>query len=375
MGADQEGRADLPARVRGASLGPISAVVCNYNGEHYLDACLDSLFSLGDALDEILVVDNGSTDGSVELVRSRFPGVRLLALPTNGGPCVARNAGIRAARNRFVLAVDNDAVLLPDTLRKLIEALEERPDAVAAQPRSVYADEPARVHYDGGSFHYVGLYSLRNFGVPVAEAEGQGVLDVDGLIAICILFDSQAFQEVGAYDEDFFILFEDYDLSMRLRIAGYALLSVENALVLHRGGTPGISFRGDEYPKFRAYYHSRNRWLLIYKNYSARAFLAAFPGMLVYETAWLLFAIRGGHLGAHLGGKLDFLRFLGRMRPKRHRVQRTRRVSDRVLLVGGPVTFSPQLVAKPLSRSLATGLDRLLRGIWKLTRRVCGPAS
>lgn len=356
-------------------LGPISAVVCNFNGEHYLDACLTSLLSLEGELDELIVVDNGSTDGSVELVRRQFPGVRLLVLPANGGPCVARNAGVRAARNRFVLAVDNDAVLLPDTLRKLREALEQHPGAVAAQPRSVYANEPDRVHYDGGAFHFVGLYSLRNFGVPIAQAEGVGTLAVDGLIAICILIDTQAFAAVGGYDEDFFILFEDLDLSMRLRIAGYDLLSVEHALVLHRGGTPGISFRGDEYPKFRAFYHSRNRWLLIYKNYSARGFLAAFPGMLLYELAWLLFAIRAGHLRAHFAGKIDFLRFLGRERPKRRRVQASRRMPDRALLVGGPVTFSPQLVASPVARMLARGLDRSLRIVWSATSFVCGRPS
>lgn len=352
-------------------LGPISAVVCNYNGEHYLHACLDSLVALGDALDEILVVDNGSTDNSVALTRARFPEVRVVELASNGGPCVARNAGMAAARNRFVLAVDNDAVLLASTLPQLVEALETRPDAVAAQPRSVYADDPLRVHYNGGSFHYVGLYSLRNFAVPVAEAEGVGVCDVDGLIAICVLLDRDVVLGVGGYDEDFFILFEDFDLSMRLRIAGHALLSVESALVLHRGGTPGISFRGDEYPRFRAFYHSRNRWLLIYKNYAWRTLLAALKGICVYELVWMAFAIKNGHLRAHLAGKLSFIKALPGARRARRAVQSSRRVLDRDLLVGGPVTFSPQLVAKPGAQRVARALDRMLRCLWTVFRPLC----
>jgi GT2 family glycosyltransferase len=358
-------------RLAGKDLGPISAVVCNYNGETYLDACLDSLVALGDQLDEIIVVDNGSTDRSLEIVRERFPMVRLLMLANNGGPCVARNAGMRAARNRFVLAVDNDAVLLDTTLSQLKEALEAAPDAIAAQPRSVYADDPGRVHYNGGAFHYVGLYSLRNFGVPIAEAVGQGVLEVDGLIAICILFDKLAYLSVGGYDEDFFILFEDFDLSMRLRIAGFSLLAVEDALVLHRGGTPGISFRGDEYPKFRAFYHSRNRWLLLYKNYSVRTLFAALPGICVYELAWMIFALRGGHLRVHFAGKIDFFKALGKARARRRDVQASRRLPDCDLLVGGPVTFSPQLVEKPTARRLAHALDRTLRAIWRVTYHLC----
>ncbi|MDF1800244.1 MAG: glycosyltransferase family 2 protein [Planctomycetota bacterium] len=352
---------------RAAGLGPISAVVCNYNGEHYLRACLSALLASELELDEIIVVDNGSTDASVALVRAEFPGARLLILPSNGGPCVARNAGMRAARNRWVLAVDNDAMIQPDMLGKLVAAAEAREEVVAVQPRSVYADETTRIHYDGGAFHFVGLYSLRNFAVPLTEAVGEGVLEVDGLIAICILFDRDAFEKVGGYDEDFFILFEDFDLSMRLRIAGHSLVSVEDALVLHSGGTPGISFRGDEYPKFRAYYHSRNRWILLYKNYSGRALLAALPGIMLYELVWGLFTLRSGHLVAHLAGKLDFLRCLGRMRPKRRRVQAQRRLGDRALLVGGPVTFSPQLVAKPTSARLASCLDSCLKTLWRMT--------
>ena len=349
------------------ALGPISAVVCNYNGEHYLRACLSALFASELALDEVIVVDNGSTDGSVALVRAEFPAARLLIRPDNGGPCVARNAGMRAARNRWVLAVDNDAMVQPDMLGKLVAAVGTRDDVVAVQPRSVYADETARIHYNGGSFHYVGLYSLRNFAAPLVEAEGSGVVDVDGLIAICILFDREAFEEVGGYDEDFFILFEDLDLSMRLRIAGHSLVSVEDALVHHSGGTPGISFRGDEYPKFRAYYHSRNRWILLYKNYAARTLLAALPGILLYELVWGLFALRSGHILAHIGGKLDFLRVLGRLRPKRRAVQAMRRLGDRGLLVGGPVTFSPQLVAKPASARMAACLDGCLQSLWRMT--------
>ena len=352
-------------------LGPISAVVCNYNGEHYLHACLDSLVALGDELDEILVVDNGSTDRSVELAREQFPNVRVLELGSNGGPCVARNAGMRAARNRMVLAIDNDAVLLASTLAELKKALAQRPDAVAAQPRSVYADEPTRVHYDGGEFHYVGLYALRNFAVPVKEAVGSGVCDVDGLIAICVLLDRDVVMALEGYDEEFFILFEDFDLSMRLRIAGHALLSVEHALVLHRGGTPGISFRGDEYPKFRAFYHSRNRWLLLYKNYAWRTLLAALPGILVYEIVWMAFAVKNGHLRAHVAGKWSFLRALKGARAQRKQIQATREVLDRDLLVGGPVTFSPQLVTKPSARRLAAGLDKLLRGLWSIFRPLC----
>src|SRR5262249_36806372 len=104
-----------PARL--ARIAAVSAVVCNYNGERYLEDCLRAV--LAQEPDEVLVVDDASTDGSVALVRARFPAVEVLVLDRNRGPCAARNAGMRAARQRWVLAVDNDAVLEPDVLAKL----------------------------------------------------------------------------------------------------------------------------------------------------------------------------------------------------------------------------------------------------------------
>ncbi|MEM7306548.1 MAG: glycosyltransferase family 2 protein [Planctomycetota bacterium] len=351
-----------------ARIDKVSVVVCNYNGEDYLSGCLASIEALEHAVDEILVVDNASEDGSVALVRESFPNVQVIELDSNGGPCAARNAGMRAARNRWVLAVDNDAILLPDVLSKLVVAIEEHPRAVAAQTRNVFAVEPERVHYDGAHFHYLGLLSLRNFYRPLAEAEGEGTVPSSGLIAITILMDRDTALEAGGYDEDFFILFEDFDLALRLRIAGHELLSVEDAICLHRGGTPGISFRGGSYPKIRAFYHSRNRWLLLAKNYRLRTLLASLPGILLYEVVWLLFTLRKGHLKAHLAGKLSFFGSLRELRINRRRVQRSRQLRDRDLLVAGPLTFSPELLQKASMRSVARVLDAVLSSWWRLAR-------
>src|SRR5262245_66356070 len=115
---------------------------------------------------------------------------------------------MRAARHRWVLAVDNDAVLEPGVLGKLRAALEARPEACLAQARSVLYDEPARVHYDGGGFHYLGLIALRNHHALLAEAEGRSVVEADALVAICALLDREAVLALGGYDEEPFYLAE-----------------------------------------------------------------------------------------------------------------------------------------------------------------------
>ncbi len=348
----------------------VSAVVCNYNGEGYLTECLESVCAQG--VDEVIVVDDASSDGSVALVRRRFPAVRVVQLEQNRGPCAARNAGMRAARNRWVLAVDNDAVLEPDVLAKLRAALEADPQACLAQTRSVYFDEPTRVHYDGGGFHYLGLIALRNAHTPVSAAEGMGVVAADALVAICALLDREVVLALDGYDEELFYLAEDLDLSLRLRLAGEHLLSVEDALVRHRGGTAGLSFRGGGYPRRRVYLHARNRRRILVKCYRARTLLLILPAFALYECVWLLFALRQGELGALLAGRLAFLRGLPSTLRARRAQQARRRVPDREVLVGGPLTLSPALLAGGRARGAARLLDRLFRAWWRLVRPLCG---
>jgi GT2 family glycosyltransferase len=261
-------------------------------------------------------------------------------------------------------------------LGRLRAALAERTDAVAVPPRSVVFEDPGRVHYDSGRFHYAGVMSLRNFFVPLAEAEGEGVVDVDGLVALTALVDREAVGTAGGFDESLFYLMEDYELSLRLRLRGGAILAVEDALVGHKGGTAGLSFReereGARYPGRRAYYHSRNRLMILAKNHRLRTLVFTAPALLLYELVWLGFSALKGNLLPTLSGKVGFLAQLPGVLQARRDVQRTRVVRDRDLLVGGPLTLTPQLVAKPVARSLVRGLDAALRAWWALVRPLCG---
>lgn len=359
-----------------SGIGAISAVVCNYNGEAYLADCIEALLRSEHPIDEILVVDNRSTDDSLKLLAERFPSashpsLRVLDAGSNGGPALARNLGMRAARHSWVLALDNDAFVSPQLLGRMVQVAERRPDAVILQPRSVFAHEPERVHYDGGWLHYAGLVSLRNFYRPLSEAEGEDVVELDVAVSVCLLLNRDTVLAAGGYDETYFILFEDLDLSCRLRLAGHAILSVEDALVRHDVGTPGISFReGTTYPSRRIFFHSRNRWLYLLKCYRWRTLVCAGPGLLLYEFVWFAFAIRQGALGAWMHGKWQVFCLLPQLRAKRRVTQRTRVRADRELFVGGPLTLTPSLHAGKGSL-FARWLDRLLALWWQLL----GPLS
>lgn len=354
-------------------LGPVSVVICNYNGAEHLPPCLAALAQLDGVVDEWILVDNQSTDASLEVVRELAPHIRIIEAGSNEGPARARNLGLAAAQNRFVLSIDNDAVLESDVLVKLAAAVAAHPGTVIAQPRSVFEHEPTRVHYDGGAFHAAGLIVLRNFYCPRAEAVGEGVVEVDCAIAVALLIDRERLAEVGNYDERYFILFEDLDLSYRLRAQGDRILSVEDAICHHRAGTPGVSFReGPNYPGSRVFYHSRNRWMFLAKNYNGRTLFFAAPLLVCYELVWLLFAAASGHADEWLRGKREF--FIGWPETSRLRAaaRAARRVPDRKLLVGGPLTTTPALGKTALHRALIGGLSGLLRVLWAVARPFAG---
>ena len=319
----------------------VSVAVTNYNGESYLDECLSAIKAQSLSPAEILVVDNHSTDGSLQVLAEKHPDVRVITLKENRGPGAARNLALSQARHRYLLSVDNDAVLTPTCLAVLAQALSETPEASLAQARVVYHAEPDRIHYDGGYLNYTGIVSLRNQGVKVAEAGEAGTpVAVDAVMAVTLLVDRRKVGPEGLYDEGYHFYFEDIDFSYRLRLRGQTLLVVPEAVVLHREGTAGLSYRaGRAFPGRRAFYFTRNRWRFALKMLSRRSLLLAIPGIVAHEVAYLLFVTAKGHLLSYVRGLRAAIGDRGEVRELRRGVQATRVLPDRELLRGSRLTF------------------------------------
>jgi GT2 family glycosyltransferase len=360
---------------------PVTATVCNFNGAEYLPDCLESLLAQSHPLTEIRVYDNASEDDSVELVRRRFPSVTVISLETNAGPCPARTRGLVEATTEWVLQVDSDVVLAPDCLEKLVAEVRDAAPApgrgpgegglvAVYMPRAVFHHDPGTVHYDGGFLHYVGVMTLDNFFRPV-PAGPEAPRDVNAVISMALLARRSAVLAVGGYHAPYFILFEDHDLSYRLRATGKRLRLVPGAVVYHKAGTPGISYReGSRYPARRAFLHSRNRWMLLLRNHSLGALVLGLPGVLAYEATWVVFATLKGNLLPYLRGKAEVVRALPRLLGQRRAIQRLRRVGDRELLEARPLSHAPMTTRGKGKRGVERALDLGLRLWWSLVRRL-----
>ncbi|MEZ5964955.1 MAG: glycosyltransferase family 2 protein [Planctomycetota bacterium] len=351
----------------------VSVVVVNWNGERYLGDCLRAVLAQQPPPGEVIVADNHSTDASRHLLATEFPEVTVLDLGSNLGPGAARNRGVSAARHDRVLCLDNDVILQPGVLAALACVLDADPQTAMVQARSVLAADPSVVHYDAADVHYLGLLVLHNWYRPLASATP---IDrpVSGGVGLCFLVRKSAFLDVDGFNEPMFFFFEDNDFALRLRLRGHLVRVAADAVVLHRGGTDGLSMRGEgaRYPERRTFLHSRNRWILLLTCLHWRTLILTLPAQLAYGVVHLAFAAGQGHFLAWWRGKLDLCRRLPDLWRRRRVVQSRRRCSDRSLLVAAPFTFNPQIGRRGLGGLARRLMDVAFIGYWRCVGWACG---
>ncbi len=267
-----------------------SVVVPNFNGRRWLPGCLDSLAAQTLAPAEVVVVDNGSSDGSAALASGR-PGVRVVELGRNLGFAAAANRGIGTVETESVALVNTDVVLAADWLERMEAALGSAPDVGAVACKMVDLEDPS-VLYDAGDV-------LRRDGV--CEQRGRferddGSFDEPGEVfaasAGAALYRRGAVLDVGGFDERFFLYLEDVDLGLRLRLAGWRC-RYEPAVARHAG--EGSAPAGGP-----------TAWTWVERNtllLAAKAFpLRWAPQVLYRQAGWAWHALRERRLRAHLSG-------------------------------------------------------------------------
>jgi GT2 family glycosyltransferase len=216
-----------------ASSSRVTVVIPNWNGRWLLPDCLDSLAVQNFRDFEILLVDNASSDDGLNWVEDHHPEVTVVRREINGGFAAAVNAGIRVSRGEYVALLNNDTVADPAWLGALVAALDARRDYDFAASLMVLHGDPGRVNAAGDVYSLARLTGKnRGYGEPIARyREPRRVL---GACAGAALYRRALFDHVGLFDEDFFLMSEDTDFSLRCLIAGRKCLYVPGAVVRHK---------------------------------------------------------------------------------------------------------------------------------------------
>ncbi len=348
---------------------PITLCIINHNGAGNLNGTLQAAIDSLGGVSEFLLVDNASTDASLELVRNHFPQVRILALSDNTGPAGARNAGYGAARFDVILFQDNDVRLQPECAATLYSRLQTKPRALLVAPRVLYERHPAMIQYDSADCHFLGLMAPRNADRLSTEIDSACVTTTS-LVTACFLIDRRRWLDSQLFDEDFIFNLEDHDFGVRANLRGMETWVEPRATVLHGDGTVELSYRpGRTVAGRRMFYLIRNRWLIIGKSYALRTLLVLSPVLLLYEVFQLAGLIRKGWFGVWWSAFRSIVGQLPDLRRKRAAVQATRKKPDRAILRGGPLPLTAAFRRGRIAQMAINLFGGLASGYWKLMRK------
>jgi GT2 family glycosyltransferase len=286
-------------------------VIPNWNGRHWLATCLGALSAQTIRDFKVILIDNGSTDGSVEYVKESFPVTQVIANRTNVGFAAAVNQGILASQSRYVVLLNNDTEAAPDWLETLVEAAESDGRVGMCASKMLFADRPNVINSTGICVDRAGIAWDRRGGEIDDMRESEPV-DVFGPSAGAGLYRRAMLEEIGLFDEDFFAYLEDVDLAWRARRAGWRCLHVPAACVLHHHSATGI-----EGSPFKSFHLGRNKIWLLVKNYPFKQLWQYALLTLFYDWAAVVYALVRRQDVHALRGRLAALAGLGRMWQKR----------------------------------------------------------
>lgn len=302
------------------TLPHVTVVIVTWNGRQFLPACLSSVAALTYPSYSVIVVDNGSTDGTDVYMREHFSSVEYIRLEQNTGFCHANNVGIMAATGEYVALLNNDTTVDAEWLSALVKGISARPEYAFASSCMRQMRAPEVLDRVADAFSSAGF--MWALGAEESVDTYTTSCDIFGACAGAALYRLSALEEVGLLDERFFAYVEDIDLSWRLHHAGHSGVYVPDAHVWHYGG--GTS-QGQTNP-WVARQTVRNVWLTLFKNIPLWVWIKMAPRICVYHVYWML---RFRCIRAYVCGWFSFILQVPGAYASRRKILRSSRLNAR----------------------------------------------
>ena len=316
----------------------VSIIIVNWNGLDHLPDCLDSLAEQTFRDFEVVLVDNGSKDGSVEFVGERYPWVSLVPLPENVGFAAGNNRGLENSKGDYIVTLNNDTRATPGWLETLVKVADTHPRAGMVASRICSFADPDIIDSIGMGICRDGMSRGRFRNRRWTELGLREVEDILFPSACVALYRRAMIEETGFFDDDFFAYAEDSDLGLRARLAGWEAVAATQAVVYHK-----YSQTGGRLSPFKVYLVERNHYWVVWKNFPFSHLIA-----LPFYSMWRYWeqvraVLAGGGTGgefrtsgsrgelakALLKGIYDGLGGMVRMLRKRRKLKNKRRLSGR----------------------------------------------
>jgi len=302
----------------------VSVIVLTWNHKEELDMCLNSLKKQSYKNFEVIVVDNGSTDGCQELVRKKYKGFKLIENHKNLGFAEGNNVGIREAKGEYIVVLNNDIEADKDWLKEYVKEAEKHPETGSFTCKLLFYDRPDVINSIGHKIFWDGTCVDEGFDEKDKGQYGK-VREVFGAPGGISFYRREALEEVKEgkdyYDSDFFLYSEDLDLGFRLQWRGWKCLYVPKAKLYHKHGSTCKTI-----PNITLYHYIQNKVYVMIKNYPLRLLIAYSPVILSRQVVSFFYYLVRFNKAAF---KARFMIFwnLPKMLRKRWRIQRRRKVS------------------------------------------------
>jgi len=298
---------------------------------------------------EVVVIDNASTDGTTELVSHEFPWVRIIKSERNVGYGSACNTAAAQSKAEYIAVVNQDVISTLGWIDRLVTALDQSPEAALATPKILLKSDPGRINACGNAPHYTGITPCRGYNRPASEY--CRLEEVPAVSGAAFVIRRSAFESLGGFDSSFFLYFEDTDLSLRARLAGYRCLCVPDAVVLH-----------DFAPRFSAdkiFFIEANRHATWIKLFRWRTLLILAPALILTElSVWAYCLVRGPRcLAAKTRALYRFLSTLPAILQSRRSAQMLRRVADGDLMAACSSRLQLEEIELGVGRPLSAAIN------------------
>lgn len=267
----------------------VSIIIVNWNGKHHLQKCLPSIYSNGYKRIEVIIVDNSSSDGSQEFIRTEFPQVKLVVNTSNEGFAKTNNIGIKVSSGEYVLFLNNDTLVTPNFLVELLKSIEENPLIGCVQAKILWMSKKTHLDSIGAFLTMTGFLYHYRYLCP-DEKKYDKRINLFSAKGACMLIRRKVLEKVGLFDEDFFAYYEETDLCHRIWISGYKVVYEPKSVIYHSIG--GTSNGMDN--AFIQYHSFKNRVCSLIKNLSLVYLLQILPlHLILYQCAALGYLLQG----------------------------------------------------------------------------------
>ncbi|MGL5260226.1 MAG: glycosyltransferase family 2 protein [Lachnospiraceae bacterium] len=296
-----------------------TVVIPNFNGIKYIENCIVSLLECRKHGSDfhIIMIDNGSIDGSLELVKSKFLDIEYIEFKENTGFCVAVNAGILAAKTKYVILLNNDTIVEPSFIEELERVAEKDSTIFSVSAKMIDLYQKEQLDGTGDFYTALGWAFARGKGKSSKRYEKEG--KIFSACAGAALYRTSIFEHIGIFDENHFAYLEDCDIGYRAQIYGYQNYYAPKAIVYHAGS--GVS--GSRYNTFKIELSSKNSIYLIYKNMPLLQIVINFPFLLLGFLIKYMFFLKKGYGTVYLKGILEGIKLSNSKNGKRKKVKVT----------------------------------------------------